>query len=389
MKNLKIKSFGPIDNADVSFGDLTLLVGPQASGKSIFIQLLKLLVDKYHIRKTLEQYNYIWGNDANNILNLYFGEGMSQIWKEDTSINFNGSSVTKKFLLPKKGRAEGDLKGNAVETLFYIPAQRILSVPEGRPKTFTEFDLTAPYVLKQFSETLRQLLQSGIAKTESVFPVSKRLKDPLRKSFNESIFHDGKVVMDEKTGQKKLRMEVEGMSVPFMSWSAGQKEFMPLLLGFYFLCPPSRVDKKDDFKYVVIEEPEMGLHPQAIKSVILQIIDLLSRNYKVVVSTHSPVFLEFAWAFNNLKKSKVSDDAILELFDMKKDPGNKKLYEGIISQKVIKTFYFDREIDKVVTKDISTLDAGSDDESVSEWGGLSSFAGKATDIVSKYFVDEE
>ena len=42
MDNLKVKSLGPIKEADVTFGDLTLLVGPQASGKSIFIQMLKL-----------------------------------------------------------------------------------------------------------------------------------------------------------------------------------------------------------------------------------------------------------------------------------------------------------------------------------------------------------
>ena len=52
MERFKLKSFGPIDEADVHFGDLTLLVGPQASGKSIFIQLLKLLLDKNNIRKT-------------------------------------------------------------------------------------------------------------------------------------------------------------------------------------------------------------------------------------------------------------------------------------------------------------------------------------------------
>lgn len=33
MKHLKIRSFGPIEKVDVQFGDLTLLVGPQASGK--------------------------------------------------------------------------------------------------------------------------------------------------------------------------------------------------------------------------------------------------------------------------------------------------------------------------------------------------------------------
>jgi energy-coupling factor transporter ATP-binding protein EcfA2 len=387
MEHLKIKSFGPIEEADVHFGDLTLLVGPQASGKSIFIQLLKLLVDKYHIRKTLQQYNYIWGKDSAKILDLYFGEGMSKIWKENTSIQLDGKFFEKGFLLPKAGRNQGTAK--AEETLFYIPAQRILSVSDGRPKPFMEFDSSAPYVLRQFSETLRQLLQNGMGKAESIFPISKRLKEPLRKSFNDSIFHDGKVIMDERTGQKKLRMEVEGMSVPFITWSAGQKEFMPLLLGFYWLCPPSKVSRKDDFKVVVIEEPEMGLHPQAIKSVILQIIDLLSRDYKVIVSTHSPVLLEFAWVFNFLKKSKVTDEALFDLFDIAKTAGTRKLFEGIISKKKINTFYFDRVNEKVISKDISTLDAGSDDNAIAGWGGLSAFAGKATDVVSKYFVDEK
>ena len=387
MEHLKIKSFGPIEEADVHFGDLTLLVGPQASGKSIFIQLLKLLIDKSNIRKTLEQYNYIWGKDVDKILDFYFGEGMSKIWKDNTYIKFDEECYTKSFLLPKKTGRIGKTSKNE-ESLFYIPAQRILSVSDGRPKTFMEFDSSAPYVLRQFSETLRQLLQNGMGKTESIFPVNNRLKEPLRQSFIDSIFHDGKVVMDERTGQKKLRMEVQGMSVPFITWSAGQKEFMPLLMGFYWLCPPSKVSRKDDYKYVVIEEPEMGLHPQAIKSVILQVIDLLSRNYKVIISTHSPVLLEFAWAFNLLKKSKVSDDALYDLFEIKKTASTKRLFENFLSKKTINTFYFSRENNRVISKDITTLDAGSEDEAIAEWGGLSQFSGKATDVVSKYFVDE-
>ncbi len=387
MEHLKIKSFGPIQEADVHFGDLTLLIGPQASGKSIFIQLLKLLIDKNNIRKTLEQYNYIWGKDADKILDFYFGEGMSKIWKDDTSIQFDGESYTKDFLLPKKTGRIGKTNKNE-ESLFYIPAQRILSVSDGRPKNFMEFDVSTPYVLRQFSETLRQLMQNGMKKSESIFPISNRLKKPLRKSFNDSIFHDGKVVMDERTGQKKLRMEVEGMSVPFITWSAGQKEFMPLLMGFYWLCPPSKVSRKDDYKYVVIEEPEMGLHPQAIKSVILQVIDLLSREYKVIISTHSPVLLEFAWAFNLLKQSNVSDEALYDLFEMRKSAPTNKLFENFLSKKTINTFYFSRENNRVISKDITTLDAGSEDEAIAEWGGLSQFSGKATDVVSKYFVDE-
>ena len=86
----------------------------------------------------------------------------------------DGKSFSKNFLLPKAGGQEGTL--NDGETLFYIPAQRILSVSDGRPKPFMEFDSSAPYVLRQFSETLRQLLQNGMGKSESIFPISNRLK---------------------------------------------------------------------------------------------------------------------------------------------------------------------------------------------------------------------
>lgn len=144
----------------------------------------------------------------------------------DTSINFDGTSYGKNFLLSQRtGRIGKTSKYE--ESLFYIPAQRILSVSDGRPKNFMEFDVSTPYVLRQFSETLRQLIQNGMKKSESIFPISNRLKEPLRKSFNDSIFHDGKVVMDERTGQKKLRMEIQGMSVPFITWSAGQKSLCP------------------------------------------------------------------------------------------------------------------------------------------------------------------
>jgi AAA15 family ATPase/GTPase len=387
MEHLKVKSFGPIEEADVHFGDLTLLVGPQASGKSIFLQLLKLLVDKTRVQKTFLQYNYIWEKDTNQILDLYFGEGMSKIWKENTKIQFDEKPIEKSFLLSKhsKNTIRFFFRG---ESLFYIPAQRILSISDGRPKSFMEFDSSTPYILRQFSETLRLMLQNGMEKSESIFPMSSRLKVRFKKSFNDSIFHGGKVVMDDRTGQRKLRMEVDGMSIPFMTWSAGQKEFMPLLLGFYWLAPTTKDKRKNEVKYVVIEEPEMGLHPEAIKAVILQVIDLISKDYKVIVSTHSPVLLEFVWAYNLLKKSQVKEEAFFELFDIPENAGTKGLFDGLLSKK-INTYYFDRKNEKVIAKDISSLDAGSDDEAMSGWGGVSSFAGKAADVVSKYFSDEK
>jgi len=42
---LSLVNVGQMKRANVAFGDLTVLVGPQASGKSILLQFLKLLVD--------------------------------------------------------------------------------------------------------------------------------------------------------------------------------------------------------------------------------------------------------------------------------------------------------------------------------------------------------
>ncbi len=42
---LRIERVGPIGQAEIRFGDLTILVGPQASGKSIALQLFKLIHD--------------------------------------------------------------------------------------------------------------------------------------------------------------------------------------------------------------------------------------------------------------------------------------------------------------------------------------------------------
>ena len=43
--HLQLKNIGQITDADIRFGDLTVFVGPQATGKSIALQFLKLLVD--------------------------------------------------------------------------------------------------------------------------------------------------------------------------------------------------------------------------------------------------------------------------------------------------------------------------------------------------------
>ena len=380
-----VKNFGPIKEANVTLGDLTMLIGAQASGKSLFLQLVKLILDKRYVVATMDKYNYIIAKNSDNILNFYFGDGLSKMWTEETAISDDTNTFKKSDLL---GKGKADSK----ESLFYIPAQRIISISDGRPKNFMEYDASTPFVLRQFSETLRIFFQYGLSGSKVVFPIGTRLKSGVKKSFQNSIFHNGKVTIDDTSGQKKMQLSVDNMNIPFMAWSAGQKEFMPLLMAFYCLSgPPQNVLDRNQYRYVVLEEPEMGLHPRAIQSILLQTIELIQNGYKVLLSTHSQVLLEFAWAFNVIKNSNATDQQkeklLLRLFGVENYDSIISMMNGIF-KKSISTYYFNNTREGVCSIDISSLDVTSDDIDISDWGGLSQFSDKTSEIVSRVINGE-
>ena len=382
MKQIKLSGFGPIHSADVRLGDLTILIGPQASGKTLFLQMLKLLVDKDYIVQTLTRYNYVTDKQPDQILNYYLGENLSTMWTKDTEVLADGNRFEKGFLM-NIGDAE------APERLFYVPAQRILSISDGRPKNFMEYDISSPFVLRNFSETLRLFFQNGMGEEHRLFPLNNRLKKGMKDSFDTSIFHGGEVVIDERSGQKKMQMKVGETSLPFMTWSAGQKEFMPLLMAVYCLSgPPIKTINREQYEYVVIEEPEMGLHPKAIQAVILQVLEFITAGYKVILSTHSPVLLEFAWTLSMLETSPkgAREKALCDLFGVTYSSSVSKMLKGVV-EKSVKTYFFSHTVEGAKVVDISSLDASSEQVDEAEWGGLSQFASRASEVVSKYLSE--
>lgn len=382
MKQIKLSGFGPIHSADIRLGDLTILIGPQASGKTLFLQMLKLLVDKDYIVQTLTRYNYVTDKQPDQILNYYLGENLSTMWTKDTEVLADGNRFEKGFLM-NIGDAE------APERLFYVPAQRILSISDGRPKNFMEYDISSPFVLRNFSETLRLFFQNGMGEEHRLFPLNNRLKKGMKDSFDTSIFHGGEVVIDERSGQKKMQMKVGETSLPFMTWSAGQKEFMPLLMAVYCLSgPPIKTINREQYEYVVIEEPEMGLHPKAIQAVILQVLEFITAGYKVILSTHSPVLLEFAWTLSMLETSPkgAREKALCDLFGVTYSSSVSKMLKGVV-EKSVKTYFFSHTVEGAKAVDISSLDASSEQVDEAEWGGLSQFASRASEVVSKYLSE--
>jgi predicted ATP-dependent endonuclease of OLD family len=221
---------------------------------------------------------------------------------------------------------------------------------------------------------------------EAIFPNTRNLTREINYEINKSIFHGASVILKTTGMRKQIYLDLEGNSLPFMAWSAGQREFMPLLLSFYWLTyikKPKKRLKDNELEWIVIEEPEMGLHPQAILSVILMCLELLNQDYKLIISTHSPVLLEAVWVIRFLKIENPDIKYLYQLFNLEPSLSITALFKNILKNKTFSTYHFDQQKDGVYVKDISSLDPGDLDDAIADWGGLTSFSSRASEVVSQ------
>ncbi len=61
-----------------------------------------------------------------------------------------------------------------------------------------------------------------------------------------NVFREFDLRIDRSRPQKRLVLGPEDRPLPLMAWSAGQREFVPLLLGFYWLMPSLKVTTRGD-----------------------------------------------------------------------------------------------------------------------------------------------
>lgn len=377
---LAVTKLGPIEAADVEFGDLTVVVGPQATGKSVFLQTLKLLLDRDHIHDTFKRHSASFGGDASAFLGGYYGKGMAAAWTDASALRWRGQAHT----LP--GLAQPSRSKDRHERLFFIPAQRVMSLASGVPQNFRSFSYGDPYTLRYFAEAVRVFLEEEFGTRGELFPQSNRLNDDLRGPISADIYGEGRLSVDAKDFSHRMELRVPGHAegLPYLAWSAGQREFTPLLLGLYWLCPVatsrrrSGKDKDEAIEWVVIEEPEMGLHPKGIVTVLLLVLELLRRGYRVVVSTHSPVVLDLVWALRELKALDGAEADVRGLFGLAKNPTTQKLARTALA-KDYRVYFFDRHRS---VQDISALDPASASPDEAHWGGLVGFADRVGQVLT-------
>ncbi len=367
---LTIRNFAQIQEIDLTFGDLTVLVGAQGTGKSLALQWLKVAMDGKQITDALTAAGQ--PPKALHLIDLVFGVGMSSAWRDDSEIVFDGRKITRQNI---------HKIGKGGEKVFFIPAHRAMLISDGWAAPFQKLATDTPVVARIFSENLYRLFTSRDG--EKLFPLDRVLKKEYRDLIDEAVFHGGTVGLEQdQQHSKRLKLRHGDATLPFMTWTAGQREFTPLLLGLYHLLPPRKQKKQPDIDWVVVEEPEMGLHPQALTVFLLLTLDLLWRGYRVVLSTHSPHVLTAMWMLRRLQETSAKPQRICEAFGVRATPALQDVATTALGADY-RVHLLEFVEGRVLSKDISSLDPGAEDDDIAGWGGLAGFSERFSEAVRR------
>jgi hypothetical protein len=372
IRSLSLHSIGQIEDVSVGFGDLTVLTGPQATGKTIFLQFLKLAQDYGPIANNIRTYGFDWQGKWSEFLSLYLGDGQARGWTTKSEVHVNGKDFPLEQKLLGFGRRAVD------EKVLLIPAQRATIFRNGWPRAFMDFGRDESYSVGAFAESIRLMLEGKIP--DEGKSLVRGWKQALSSTWEDSVYHKATMTLAREGTQRKLVLDLDkNQRIPFSGWSTGQREFAPLLLS---LTSIKRLSTKHDM--VIIEEPEAGLHPKAIVSAMALVFELLSQGKKVVLSTHSPAVLDVVWAFQEIRRvnrNLVSlPKPIQELFGV----GNGAFEWDILQKAKFKTYHFHLTNSlRTICEDISSLDPASENDLISGWGGLTGFSSKAAQLVAE------
>lgn len=362
----------------MTFGDLTVVVGPQATGKSLLLQSLKLGLDAPGIRNFVAGQAVPWPKRGHweEFVEFYYGEGFTGLWTDATTVTVDDKELSGTTL---GKRASGNPR------VLYIPAQRSLILTGGFPTPFREFGVDVPYAVREFSHRLHQELLASGGRRE-IFPIRGKLSACLKKAVDGAIFAGTSVAL-ESTGRNRYELVLtlpDGSMLPTIAWTAGQREFVPLLTSLYPALPGGAVTKSSDIEWIILEEPEMGLHPKAILAVMYMVFELIHRGYRVVMSTHHPVVLDAVWALDALATAPRAEGvrSLLRGLGIRSDATSREIAASALGANVR---VFSMEVETgggSRAHDISGLDPASPDDAESGWGGLTAFSSQLADAVA-------
>lgn len=128
-----------------------------------------------------------------------------------------------------------------------------------------------------------------------------------------------------------------------------------------------------------MKSPKWASIPKASPPVLLLVLELLRRGYRVVLSTHSTVVLDLVWPLQEFRALRAEETDVRQLFDLRGNPTTRELSQ-VALQRDYRVYYFGRNIPGA---DISSLDPSDHDPGLQDWGGLAGFSNRTNAAIDR------
>jgi predicted ATPase len=313
LKSLTIKGFKSIrDLEDFELRDLNVIVGGNGAGKSNFVSFFKLL--NFFVKGYLNSF-VVDNGGAGDIL-------------------FNGRKATSEMEFVTKFGERGfrfklvptpnDSFSVEYEARFYERSQSgwwslgssedgTSRMAEEVKKKLTDWTYSEPvynailsWCVYHFHDTTStsgmrhyEIVQDNDYlrnRAENIAPFLLKLKEEFSSEYHEIVdvirlalpFFDDFILSPRKRGQKEevnLSWRQKGNDYPMQPYhlSDGSIRFICLATALLQPNPPSTI---------IIDEPELGLHPEAI-ALLAELIQAASQRTQVIIATQSPELLNY------------------------------------------------------------------------------------------------
>lgn len=330
---LTVENFSCLKNTDIEISKFNVLIGPQASGKSVlskliyfFLKIQDLQVEQLQLENNIDNFSNsvkerftlwfpikAWGDSKFKItyecskfkitisrvvykgelgenLRITFSEGIKTIHQDllSSAVKINKQiSETDDFFLQYQyqrslsqevqKRYSNLFERNYIEQTTYIPAGRTFFTNLGRAlMAFEKANMLDP-VTVEFGRLYSNFIQGN-----------QRLLSFIKKD-NTSLFLSeiiGGEILYEKN-EYYLKSKDERI-IPFNALSSGQQEILPLLLTFGLTGRDKNIST-----LLFVEEPEAHLFPEAQSKIIEGLTSYIneSKNRSIFITTHSPYVL--------------------------------------------------------------------------------------------------
>ena len=321
-ERLIIKNFGPIKEADLTFGRFNVLIGEQATGKSTVAKLLA--VCRY--------FSFISGNDNHTFPSDHFVQGLvawglgdsinsdSEIFYESEDYSFRADRVKREdiILVPIDGSQQFNYEG--FRTIILPKSERFkgllseLEILKSTKQGEYEYDepfwriptsffknrvasvMDNPFYIptERGLQSIFSLGKSSIQNiSDSLFNQFAKLDQTARIFKSDTTIEPLNIIYKNVNGHGFIRKKNEDKFYSLYNAASGYQSTIPVVLVAKYYTEISR-----KLKTFIIEEPELNLFPTAQNELMKFLVNMtMNFGNTTLIATHSPYVLA---ALNNL-----------------------------------------------------------------------------------------